>query len=56
MIEASHAIRIARPSLDLAAAERFYVQGLGLSAAIGRRGSERSRGRRHPVGRGQVAG
>ncbi len=32
MIDASHAIRIARPSLDLAAAERFYVQGLGLSA------------------------
>ena len=24
-------IRLARPSLDLAAAERFYVQGLGLS-------------------------
>jgi catechol 2,3-dioxygenase-like lactoylglutathione lyase family enzyme len=31
MIDASHVIRIARPSLDLAAAERFYVQGLGLS-------------------------
>jgi len=31
MIEAKHVIRIARPSLDLAAAERFYVQGLGLS-------------------------
>jgi len=31
MIEARHVIRIARPSLDLAAAERFYVQGLGLS-------------------------
>src|SRR6185437_89913 len=31
MIEAKHAIRIARPSLALAAAERFYVQGLGLS-------------------------
>jgi catechol 2,3-dioxygenase-like lactoylglutathione lyase family enzyme len=31
MIEPSHVIRVARPSLDLAAAERFYVQGLGLS-------------------------
>ena len=31
MIEASHVIRIARPSLDLAAAEGFYVSGLGLS-------------------------
>lgn len=31
MIDARHVIRIARPSLDLAAAERFYVQGLGLS-------------------------
>lgn len=31
MIDASQHIRIARPSLDLAAAERFYVGGLGLS-------------------------
>ncbi|GHJ36895.1 VOC family protein [Streptomyces sp. TS71-3] len=31
MIDAGHVIRIARPSADLAAAERFYVQGLGLS-------------------------
>ncbi|HTU74216.1 MAG TPA: VOC family protein [Trebonia sp.] len=31
MIDAHHVIRIARPSRDLAAAERFYAQGLGLS-------------------------
>src|SRR5262249_49500814 len=31
MIDANHVIRIARPSRDLAVAERFYVQGLGLS-------------------------
>ena len=31
MIESGHVIRIARPSLDLAAAERFYARGLGLS-------------------------
>jgi len=31
MIDGHHKIRIARPSRDLAAAERFYVQGLGLS-------------------------
>jgi len=31
VIDANHIIRIARPSRDLAAAERFYVQGLGLS-------------------------
>ena len=31
MIEARHTIRIARPSRDLVAAERFYVEGLGLS-------------------------
>lgn len=30
MIDASIRIRIARPSRDLAAAEAFYVQGLGL--------------------------
>ncbi|GAA2534769.1 VOC family protein [Pilimelia columellifera] len=30
MIDADMAIRLARPSGDLAAAERFYVQGLGL--------------------------
>jgi catechol 2,3-dioxygenase-like lactoylglutathione lyase family enzyme len=39
MIEAEHVIRIARPSRNLAAAERFYVQGLGLSVlfrAVGR--------------------
>lgn len=39
MIDASHAIRIARPSLDLAAAERFYVQGLGLSVLFRAAGS-----------------
>ncbi|MET8540195.1 VOC family protein [Kitasatospora sp. NPDC004799] len=31
MIDSTVPIRIARPSLDLAAAERFYVGGLGLS-------------------------
>jgi catechol 2,3-dioxygenase-like lactoylglutathione lyase family enzyme len=31
VISASYTIRIARPSLDLAAAERFYADGLGLS-------------------------
>lgn len=31
LISAGHAIRIARPSLDLGAAERFYADGLGLS-------------------------
>jgi len=39
MIKEGHIIRIARPSLNLAAAERFYVQGLGLSVlfrAVGR--------------------
>ncbi|MTK03519.1 VOC family protein [Micromonospora sp. CP22] len=30
MIDPTAAIRIARPSGDLAAAERFYVEGLGL--------------------------
>ena len=30
MIEPTAAIRLARPSNDLAAAERFYVDGLGL--------------------------
>jgi catechol 2,3-dioxygenase-like lactoylglutathione lyase family enzyme len=30
LINADHAIRIARPSLDLAAAERFYADGPGL--------------------------
>lgn len=30
MIDPTAAIRLARPSADLAAAERFYVQGLGL--------------------------
>jgi catechol 2,3-dioxygenase-like lactoylglutathione lyase family enzyme len=30
MIDPAAAIRIARPSTDLAATERFYVQGLGL--------------------------
>jgi hypothetical protein len=33
---ANHAIRIARPSLDLGAAERFYVDGLGLSVLFKR--------------------
>lgn len=31
MIEARHTIRIARPTTDLAAAERFYTRGLGLA-------------------------
>jgi catechol 2,3-dioxygenase-like lactoylglutathione lyase family enzyme len=31
VIGPEHAIRIARPSRDLAAAERFYVGGLGLT-------------------------
>ncbi|MEV0646970.1 VOC family protein [Phytomonospora sp. NPDC050363] len=31
MIEANTHVRIARPSRDLAAAERFYVDGLGLT-------------------------
>ncbi|WP_130799122.1 VOC family protein [Streptomyces otsuchiensis] len=39
MIEPTSAIRIARPSLDLAAAERFYSGGLGLSVLY--RGSGR---------------
>ncbi|MGW6708949.1 VOC family protein [Streptomyces sp. NPDC054956] len=30
MIESHTHIRVARPSLDIAAAERFYVDGLGL--------------------------
>jgi catechol 2,3-dioxygenase-like lactoylglutathione lyase family enzyme len=30
MIDPTAAVRIARPSRDLAAAERFYAQGLGL--------------------------
>lgn len=30
MIDPAAAVRIARPSRDLTAAERFYVQGLGL--------------------------
>lgn len=30
MIDSQTHIRVARPSLDLAAAERFYVDGLGL--------------------------
>ena len=39
MIGASHVIRIARPSLDLEAAERFYVGGLGLSVLFRKAGS-----------------
>ncbi len=39
MIDASHVIRIARPSLNLAAAERFYVGGLGLSVLYRAQGS-----------------
>ncbi|WP_406206595.1 VOC family protein [Kitasatospora sp. NBC_01560] len=31
MIDSTTRIRVARPSRDLAAAERFYVDGLGLS-------------------------
>ena len=31
MIDSSTHIRVARPSRDLAAAERFYVEGLGLA-------------------------
>jgi catechol 2,3-dioxygenase-like lactoylglutathione lyase family enzyme len=42
VIEASHVIRIARPSLGLAAAERFYVQGLGLSVLFRAAGSAES--------------
>jgi predicted enzyme related to lactoylglutathione lyase len=42
VIEASHVIRIARPSLDLAGAERFYVQGLGLSVLFRAAGSAES--------------
>src|ERR1700712_4999170 len=30
MIDPAASVRLARPSRDLAAAERFYVQGLGL--------------------------
>ncbi len=32
MIDPKASIRLARPTRDLAAAERFYVQGLGLEA------------------------
>jgi catechol 2,3-dioxygenase-like lactoylglutathione lyase family enzyme len=39
MIDASYVIRIARPSRDLAAAERFYVGGLGLSVLFRAAGS-----------------
>jgi catechol 2,3-dioxygenase-like lactoylglutathione lyase family enzyme len=39
LIHANHAIRIARPSLDLAAAERFYVDGLGLSVLFKKDGT-----------------
>jgi catechol 2,3-dioxygenase-like lactoylglutathione lyase family enzyme len=31
MIDSTMTIRVARPSRDLAAAERFYVEGLGLT-------------------------
>ncbi len=31
MIDSTAHVRVARPSLDLAAAERFYVDGLGLT-------------------------
>jgi catechol 2,3-dioxygenase-like lactoylglutathione lyase family enzyme len=39
LINASHKIRIARPSLDLEAAERFYVGGLGLSVLFKKDGN-----------------
>src|ERR1700749_811264 len=39
MIDASHVIRLARPSLDLAAAEPFYIQGLGLGGPFRPAGS-----------------
>jgi catechol 2,3-dioxygenase-like lactoylglutathione lyase family enzyme len=39
MIDESHVIRIARPSRDLAVAERFYVRGLGLSVLFRATGS-----------------
>lgn len=39
LINANHAIRIARPSLDLEAAERFYVDGLGLSVLFKKDGN-----------------
>lgn len=38
-INANHAIRIARPSLNLAAAERFYAGGLGLRVLFKKDGS-----------------
>jgi catechol 2,3-dioxygenase-like lactoylglutathione lyase family enzyme len=39
LINANHAIRIARPSLDLEAAERFYVDGLGLGVLFKKDGN-----------------
>lgn len=38
MIDAGHTIRIARPSVDLAAAERFYTEGLGLNVLFRAKG------------------
>ncbi|MEU1282866.1 VOC family protein [Kitasatospora sp. NPDC005856] len=43
MIDSTVHVRIARPSLDLAAAERFYVGGLGL--AVQWRSTERVPGK-----------
>jgi catechol 2,3-dioxygenase-like lactoylglutathione lyase family enzyme len=39
VIDASHVIRIARPSKNLDAAERFYVRGLGLSVLFRKAGA-----------------
>jgi catechol 2,3-dioxygenase-like lactoylglutathione lyase family enzyme len=39
LINANHTIRIARPSLNLEAAERFYVDGLGLSVLFKKDGN-----------------
>ncbi|MEU3569210.1 VOC family protein [Kitasatospora sp. NPDC036755] len=43
MIDATMRVRIARPSRDIAAAERFYVDGLGL--AVQWRSTERVSGK-----------
>ncbi|MFD7098441.1 VOC family protein [Streptomyces xanthophaeus] len=43
MIDSTVHVRVARPSRDLAAAERFYVEGLGLTVVW--RSTERVRGK-----------
>lgn len=45
MIDSSTHVRIARPSRDLVAAERFYVEGLGFDVL--QRGKGASTGERH---------